>query len=92
MPVIVDYDQSDVLRLPNGEPIAGSLGPDVCTEDEALVESLEMNGIEMIRLKESWIFVRLTVLCFIDTCCICFLCGSLGAFFWNHLAKLKWLK
>lgn len=56
MPVIVDYDQSDVLRLPNGEPIAGSLGPDVCTEDEALVESLEINGIEMIPLKESWIF------------------------------------
>ena len=80
MPVIVDYDQSDVLRLPNGEPIAGSLGPDVCTEDEALVESLEMNGIEMIPFKESWIFLS-GLLCCALLILVVFvvLCRSLGA-------------
>lgn len=88
MPVIVDYDQSEVLRLPNGEPIAGSLGPDVCTEDEALVESLEMNGIEMIPLKKFWMFLSGLLYC--ASSILVVFCAVACVRFLNQLAKLKW--
>ena len=93
MPVIVDYDQSDVLRLPNGEPIAGSLGPDVCTEDEAA-----LNHWKWSLLKNPGFWRAYCTVFYWYTYCILllyhvFLCCSVGALFkpfgWT---KMEWLR
>ena len=35
IPVILDFDQSQISRTPSGESLGGSLGPEACSEDEA---------------------------------------------------------
>ncbi|CAK9033962.1 unnamed protein product [Durusdinium trenchii] len=43
MPLVADLEQSNVARLPDGQPVAGTAVPEVCEEDEVVIHHFYPN-------------------------------------------------